>query len=265
MKKTVMIGIAMMVILLMAGLAFATEETLTDQKTTAEEKKVEVWKPTAEASVTFNSSNVGGSGAILHEKPFVSQPIMVGMDKNGKSGVYVKAENFSTSEREPRETDFYAGAYAKFGGMNIDLGVAEYWMREKDINDCYAIYVSTDFPALFLGVIPFINMEYDFSEKVEGKSMDGLFYRGGLKREFKLHERVSLAAEISLGGNTGVYGLPAENLAFARESVGINISLTNWLKINGSVMTQQILGLQDGIAKNTDRPFVSGAVVISLP
>lgn len=265
MKKTVMVGmvIATTVIFLMTELAFAAEEqtlTFMGQKAVIENG----WKPTAEASATFNSSNVGGSGMILHEKPFASQLIKIGIDKDETLGGYVKTENFSTSGKEPRETDFYAGAYGKFGGISIDLGVAEYWMREKSINNCYAIYASADFPALFLGINPFINMEYDFSEKVEGKSMDGLFYQGGLKREFKLHERVSLDTEISLGGNTGVYGLPAENLAFSRESVGINISLTSWLKINGSVMTQQIWGLQDGIAKNTDRPFVSGAIVGSF-
>ena len=95
--------------------------------------------------------------------------------------------------------------------------------------------------------------------------MNGFMYYGGIKHEFKPHEKVSIIAEVGAGGNTGVYGMQAENMSFSREKLELTISITDWLKLKGSIATQQNLGLQNGIAADTDKVFASGAVAIALP
>jgi hypothetical protein len=230
----------------------------------------EDWKSMAEVAVGIHSKYLNeASGALSYDKTMSNQSVMVGMDKNG-TGLYIKAENFAPLEKEEnRETDFYLGGYTEIAGAKVDVGYARYWVRKSEALDYNAIYASVDFPEVGWKIVPFVKAEYDFagkshetelSEKISA-SMDGFMYRGGLKREFQLHERVSLLAEVSIGGNTGIYGLPAENLAFAREKVEVSISLAERWKLKVSALTQQNLGKRDGIAADTDRLFVSAAVV----
>lgn len=220
----------------------------------------EEWKPTAEVAVGIHSGQVGGSGALWYDKAVSNQSVMVGLDKNG-SGLYIKAENFSPLEKEEnRETDFYLGFYTEAAGMKFDAGYGYYWVRESGALDYHAAYAAIDFPAIGWQIIPFINAEYDFA-KSSSRDMDGFMYRGGFKREFKIHERVSLLAEISIGGNTGIYGMPAENWAFAREKLEVSITLAEKWKLKITGLTQQNLGKSEGIAANTDKLFV-GAVIV---
>lgn len=226
----------------------------------------EDWKPTAEVSIGVHNGMVDDYlGAASFNKSFVREAATVGMEK-GETGFYVMGENFSTSEKEPRNTWLYVGGYAKIVGVKIDSGLAYYWTREKGEVDYYGVYSELTFPEIFWKIAPFIKAEYRFAEKFTnadgGKtSMDGFLYIGGLKREFQIHRRVSLEAEVSVGGNTGIYGMPAENLSFTREKITIAISLTEQLKLKVSALTQQNLGLCEGIAADTDRLFVSAAIV----
>lgn len=224
-------------------------------------EKEEGWKPTAEVSVGIHSGQVGGSGALFYDKAVSNQVVTLGLDKSG-TGFYLQAENFAPLEKEEsRETDFYLGFYTEVAGMKFDVGYARYWVRETDELDYHAVYAAIDFPEIGWKIIPFVKAEYDFTAKNFPESMDGFMYRGGLKREFQLHERVSLLAEVSIGGNTGIYGLPAENLAFAREKVEVSFSLAERWKLKIAGLTQQNLGKRYGIAADTDRLFVSAAVV----
>jgi hypothetical protein len=231
-----------------------------------EAEKVESWKPTAELSVGIHNGMVDDYlGAASFNKPFVRESVTVGAEK-GETGFYIQGENFSTSEKEPRNTWFYGGGYTKIFGVKVDAGYAFYQTREKGETDYHGIYTEVTFPEIFWQVVPFVKAEYRFAEKftdADGAKtfMDGFLYIGGLKREFQLHERVNLEAEVSVGGNTGIYGMPAENLSFTREKITLVISLTEQLKLKASALTQQNLGLRDGIAADTDRLFVSAAIV----
>lgn len=229
----------------------------------AEEEKAaeEEIKPFAEVELSILNAKIDDySGSASYKKPLFRQLATVGLDKNG-NGICFIADNFSPSEGEIRETDLYVDAYAEFYGVKIDVGYGRYLVREFKEVDYNGIYIEVVLPALLWGVTPFAKAEYRFSEKIEGVSMDGFMYNGGIKREFQLHERVNLVAEASFGGNTGLYGMPAENIAYIRERLVVSISITEWLKLKGSAMTQQNLGLQDGIAADTDRLFVSAGVV----
>jgi len=233
-------------------------------------EKEEGWKPTAEVAVGIHSKYLDeSSGALFYDKAMSNQSVMVGLDKNG-TGLYFQAENFAPFDKEEsRETNFYVGFYTEVAGMKFDAGYARYWVRETEALDYNAIYASVDFPEVGWKIVPFVKAEYDFAGKLHeseanekiSPSMNGFMYRGGLKREFQLHERVSLLAEVSVGGNTGIYGLPAENLAFAREKVEVSFSLTEQLKLKISGLTQQNLGKRDGIAADTDRLFASAVIV----
>jgi hypothetical protein len=229
----------------------------------------EGWKPTAEVAVGIHSGQVGGSGALFYDKAVSNQAVTLGLDKSG-TGFYLQAENFAPLEKEEsKETDFYLGFYTEAYGMKFDAGYARYWVRETEALDYNAIYASVDFPEVGWKIVPFVKAEYDFAgkeheiEAVENISVskDGFMYRGGLKREFQPHERVNILAEISIGGNTGIYGLPAENLAFVREKVEVSFSLIEQWKLKVSALTQQNLGKRDGIAADTDRLFASAVIV----
>lgn len=226
-------------------------------------EKEEGWKPTAEVAVGVHSKYLNeASGALSYDKTMSNQSVMVGLDKNG-TGFYVQAENFAPLEKEEKkETDFYVGFYTEAVGMKFDAGYVHYWVRESGELNYHAVYAAIDFPAVGWQIVPFVKAEYNFAAKGSSEvSTDGFLYYGGLKREFQIHERVSLLAEISIGGNTGIYGLPAENLAFAREKVEVSFSLTERWSLKVSALTQQNLGKRDGIAADTDKPFVSAAIV----
>ena len=286
MKKVFMVVVMVAVMIFSVCSAWAVDEVLIDQpavtkekaaageaaeeKAAADEEKKEGIKPFAEVSAVFRNQYVDPySGEKTYQKPLFSQSAMVGVDRNG-IGFYIQAENFVPTEGETKETDFYVGFYTEIKGVKIDAGYGRYWIREKGEVDFNGIYAEITFPAPIWGITPFIKGEYRFSERVEnedgeGISQNGFVYYGGLRREFQIHERVNLLAEVSVGGHTGIYGMPAENLSFAREKLEISISITNWLKVKASAMTQQNLGLRDGIAADTDKLFVSGVIVISLP
>lgn len=236
-----------------------------DEILKAEEEKSEGWTPIVEIAVTANNALLGGtSGMAFYKKSLSTQSLTVGMDKSG-TGLYIQALNYSPSKQEGKETDFSLGFYTEVAGVKIDAGYGFWWIREKGTVDYHAIYIGIDFPAPFLGIVPFVKAEYDFAKKENGVDMNGFMYYGGLKHEFKPHEKVSIIAEVGAGGNTGVYGMQAENMSFSREKLELTISITDWLKLKGSIATQQNLGLQNGIADDTDKVFTSGAITIALP
>lgn len=232
-------------------------------------EKEEGWTPTAEITVAVHNAYVDDySGILSYRKTLFSQSAMLGLDKSG-TGFYVQADNYSPSERETRETDFYVGFYTEAFGTKIDAGYGRYWIREAGETDFNGIYVEMTFPSTIWKIIPFVKAEYRFAEKMELEdgskvSVDGLVYQVGIKREFQIHERINLTAEVSAGGNTGIYGMPAENLSFSRERLEISISIAPWMKIKGAATTQQNLGLREGIAADTDKLFVSGAAVFTF-
>jgi hypothetical protein len=250
----------------------------------AEEKeKNDGWKPGAEFTLGAHSGYVEEiSGTALFSKPVFIQSATFYAEKKG-TGFYVMAANFSPSEQESRETDFYAGFYTELAGVKIDAGYAYYWWRENLAIDFQGAYALIVFPQFVWQIYPFLNAEYRFAEKkvvdlypdayhrrVERKcefaddNLGGFIYHGGLKREFKVNERLNITTEVSTGGNTGIYGMSAENLSFVREKLDITVSLLEQLKLNFSGMTQQILGKQDGIAADTEKIFVSATVVLSF-
>lgn len=280
--KKIMVVMAVAMFVFSVGIVFAADEALINKPAAAEEKaaageateeKAPTWKPTGEVSSVVRNQYVDPyAGAKTYQKPLFSQSVMVGLDKDG-TGVYVQAENFVPTEGETKETDFYVGFYTEIKGVKIDAGYGRYWIREKGEVDFNGIYAEITFPAPIWGITPFIKGEYRFAKRVEnedgeGISQNGFVYYVGIRREFQLHERVSAIAEIGGGGNTGIYSLPAENLSFAREKLEIKISLMEWMKveakIKASIMTQQNLGLREGIAADTDKLFVSGAIVLTF-
>lgn len=233
------------------------------------EEKEEGWMPTAEISVAVHNAYVDDySGAAYYRKTLFFQSAMVGLGKS-ETGCYFQAETFTPNEQETRETDFYVGFYTRVVGVKIDAGYGRYWIREAGEIDFNGVYAEISFPSPIWKIIPFVKAEYRFAEKMELEdgskvSPDGFIYQGGIKREFQIHERVKLTAEVSVGGNTGIYGMSAENLSFAREKLEVLISIMTWMKIKASAMTQQNLGLREGIAADTDRIFVSGAFVLTF-
>lgn len=263
---SLLVILAILLIILFLGFfnSAKAEETLTGQK--AAEIK-DSWKPFAEISISASNKVVDEylGGIILNEKS-LTESISVGMEKN-KKGFYLWVDNFFPSHGESRETDIYLGAYAEFSGFKIDVGYGRYWVREVAAIDFNGVYAEITLPAPIWQITPFAKMEYRFGEKVELEdgskvSLDGFVYYGGLKREFEVIPKwVNLNAEVSVGGNTGIYGMPAENLSFAREKLEATISITEWLKIKGSAMTQQNLGHKEGIAADTDKLFLSAGIV----
>lgn len=237
----------------------------------SEEENAEGWVPTTEiSSVVYNGYIDEYSGAKTYEKTLFTQSVMVGLDKDG-TGIYVQAENFSPLEKdEMEETDFYAGIYTEIYGVKFDIGYGRYWIREAGEIDFNGVYAEITFPAPFLGIVPFVKAEYRFAEKVKAEdgeeiSLNGFVYYGGFQREFQIHERVSLTAEVSVGGHDGIYNMPVENLAFAREKLELKISLTDWLSLKGSALTQQNIGDKYGIATDVEKKvFVSGAIVLTF-
>lgn len=229
----------------------------------------ERWKPTAEVIVSVHNGYVDEySGFNSYKETLVTQSLMFGVDKKG-TGLYLQVDNFTPSEGETRETDFYAGFYTEIHGVKIDSGYGRYWIPETGAIDFNGVYTEITLPATVWNIIPFVKAEYRFAEKAEQEdankiSYNGFVYLGGLKREFQIHEKAQLTTEISLGGNTGIYGMTAEHFSFAREKIEFNISLLEQLKIRFTAMTQQNLGKEDGIASDTDRLFVSASVVCSI-
>lgn len=223
------------------------------------------WTPTAEVTLVGRTGYVSQyAGSAGYKKPLFSQSVTIGADKDG-NGFYAMAENFSSSEQEARETDFYVGFYVEKLGLKIDGGYGYYWIREHKAIDIHALYAEITFPSSIWGIVPLIKVEYDFAQKAsEGEDLNGLMYYASLKREFKIHERVTVTPEIGLGGNTGLYGLPADNVAYAREKLDVSFSIVEHLKLRLTLQTQQNLGRQEGIAKDTDRLFVSAAIVMTF-
>lgn len=268
MKKTLMVLFVAMVVF-STVYAFAAEEKAfaAEEKIAAATEEEAKWTPTAEASVAWHSAYINeASGGMLYRKAVSTQSAMVGIDRDGVVGFYVQGENFIPfDDRENEETDFYVGFYAEIADMKFDVGYARYWVRESGELDFNAVYAAVDFPAAVWGIVPFVKMEYDFAKKTEeGENMNGFMYFAGVKREFSLHERVKILAEVGVGGNTGLYGMPVENLAYAREKVEVSISILEWLKLKGTAMTQQNLSHQEGIAEDTSRLFVSTAIVATF-
>ena len=250
----------------------------------AEEKQNnDGWKPGAEFTLGAHSGYVEEiSGTVLFSKPVFIQTATLYAEKKG-SGFYVMAANFSPSEQESRETDFYAGFYTELANVKIDAGYAYYWWREDLAIDFQGAYALLVFPSLIWQIFPFANAEYRFAEKkvvdlypdayhkrvkreceFADDNLSGFIYHGGLKREFKVNERLNITTEVSAGGNTGIYGMSAENLSFVREKLDITVSLLEQLKINLSGLTQQNLGKKDGIAADTEKIFVSATMVLSF-
>lgn len=232
----------------------------------AEEKqKTEGWKPGVEIIIGAHSGYVDELlGSVIFNKQVFTQSATVSIEKNG-TGFYLQADNFSPSEQESRETDFYAGFYTEIFHTKIDIGYAYYWWREDLAINFHGIYGSVVFPSLIWQISPFVNAEYRIADKkISEENLSGFLYYGGLRRDFKVHDRVNLMTEISLGGNTGIYGMEAENLSFAREKLEVTVSLLEQLKLKFSGLTQQNLGKKDGIAADTDKIFVSAAIVLTL-
>jgi hypothetical protein len=248
----------------------------------AEEKqKMEDWKPGVEVTIGAHSGYVEEiSGTVLFSKPvFIQTAILYAEKKN--NGFYIMAANFSPSEQESRETDFYAGFYTKLAGVKIDAGYAYYWWREDlaiDFQGAYALFV---FPPFIWQISPFVNAEYRFAEKkitdlysdpyhrrlkreykFADENLSGFLYHGGLKREFKFNKRLNITAEVSAGGNTGIYGMEAENLSFVREKLAVTVSLLEQMKLIFCGLTQQNLGNKDGIAADTDKIFISATIAL---
>lgn len=235
----------------------------------AEEKEEELkWRVIGDVSVGMHNKYVDeATGSISYDNPVSTQSATIGVEK-GDTGLYFQVENFSPFEKqESEETDLYLGFYKEACGMKFDAGIAHYWVREKGEIDYNAVYGSVDFPEVFWKIVPFLKAEYRFAtqkewiEDDEGDehpvSLDGFVYYGGFKREFKVTKKVSLNTEVGVGGNTGIYGGHAENLAYVREKVEVSIELIENLNLKIAGMTQQNLGRKDGIASRTDKPFLS--------
>lgn len=247
------------------------------------QQKTGEWKPGMEMTLGAHNGYVEEiSGAALFSKPVFIQTATLYAEKKG-SGFYLMAVNFSPEKQESEETDFYAGFYAVLAGVQIDAGYAYYWWREDPAIDFQGVYGLFVLPKFVWEIYPFVNAEYRFAEKkvtdlypdishrrLERKcefadeDLGGFLYQGGIKRNFKLNERFSVMAEVSLGGNTGLYGLPAENLGFVREKVDMVISPFKPLTINLSGLTQQNLGKEEGIAADTEKIFISATMVWSF-
>ena len=298
MKKVLMAVVMVMVmIFLSADFAFAVDEVLINEPSAvaeevlinetaaaaekATEEEVATWKPTGEVSAVVRNQYVGPySGAKTYQKTLFSQSVVAGLSK-GENGFYIQAENFVPTEGETKETDFYVGFYTEFKGVKFDVGYGRYWIWEKGAVDYNGLYAEITFPSPVWHIVPFFKAEYCFAKRIEnedgeGISQNGFLYYVGLKREFKFYEdKISVTAEIGVGGHTGIYGMPAENLSFAREKLELKIFLREWLifvktqpegsvkaYLKGSILTQQNLGLREGIAADTEKLFVSGGIAV---
>lgn len=236
----------------------------------AKEKKEEekTWKVTGEVSVGMHSEYVDEiSGGLSYNHPVSTQSAMIGVEKDG-TGFYLQAENFvPLRKKESKETDLYLGFYTEAKGFKFDVGYAYYWVREKGESDYHALYGSVDFPSIGWEIVPFFKAEYRFATRKlvdeDGNriSLGGFVYQGGLKREFKIHEKVSLVTEVSVGGNTGVHGYKADNLAFARGKAEVSVNITEELKLKLQGFAQRNLGRKDGIAEKTNGKAFLGIVL----
>ncbi|MFA5777718.1 MAG: hypothetical protein WC906_04730 [Parcubacteria group bacterium] len=237
----------------------------------AEEKSKVSWRVIGDASVSIHNKYADEiTGEMYYDNPISTQSATVGVEKEN-TGLYIKAENYAPLRHEPKETDVYFGFYTEACGMEFDVGFAHYWMREKGEIDYNAIYGEVNFPEVIWGIVPFLKAEYRFATQKEwvedeegneySNSLDGFAYYGGFKREFKVTEKVSLNVEVGAGGNTGIYGGQAENLAYAREKVEVSVELIENLNLKIAGMTQQNLGRKDGISSRTDKPFVGASIV----
>jgi hypothetical protein len=250
-------------VLIVLAMVFSTSIVMAEEEM---EQKNEGWKPAVEFNVGFHNGWLDEtSGQLLYNKPVSTQAVTAGIEKSG-TGFYFSAENFAPFGREePKATNIYLGSFFEILGAKADIGLAYYKVREEDGDKEYAIYAGVDFPEIFWQIVPFIKAEYRFAGNVyeedeEGNiqrtSLDGFLCYVGLKREFKINERISLLTELGAGGNPGIYGMPAENLAFAREKAELVIGLSKQWKLNLSAMTQQNTGKAEGIAADTDKLFV---------
>lgn len=247
------------------------------------QQKTGEWKPGLEMTLGVHDGYVEEiSGAALFSKPVCIQTATLYAEKKG-SGFYAMAVNFSPEKQESEETDFYAGFYTDLPGVQIDAGYAYYWWREDLAIDFQGVYGLFVLPKFVWEIYPFVNAEYRFAEKkvtdlypdishrrlkrqceFSDEDLGGFLYQAGFKKNFTINKRFSIMTEVSLGGNTGLYGLSAENLGFIREKLDIVISPFKPLTINISGMTQQNLGKEEGIAADTEKMFVSATMVWSF-
>jgi hypothetical protein len=225
-----------------------------------EEKEKDGWKVSGEVSVGIHSKYVDEiSGELSYGRPVSTQSAMIGVEKDA-TGFYLKAENFIPFEKkEAKESDFYLGFYTEAKGMKFDFGYAHYWVRKDGESDCHAVYGVVDFPQIGWRVVPFAKAEYRIASEKRGEG--GFVYRGGLKREFPIHKKVSLTAEMSMGGNSGIHGYKVDNISFGRAKAEASVEISEQLKFKIYAFAQRNLGSDGGIASGTNGKAFLGMII----
>ena len=257
MKKTFAV-LVVLAIVFSVGFVFAEEKENKDS-----------WKFFGEASVGMHNKYVDDdTGELWYDKSISTQSAMIGFEKAG-TGFYFQADNFVPFEKqESKETDIYLGFYTEAWGMKFDGGLGHYWTREKGEADWHSLYGSVDFPSLGWGIVPFTKAEYRLAtrkEWVEDEngnenpvSLNGFFYQVGLKREFKLTEKVSIVAKLTSGGNTGALGYETSNLAYIGGKVEGVIDVGNNFKLKPTVYYQKNLGGEGSVAAEANEKIFLG-------
>ena len=207
------------------------------------------------------------AGQLWYDKPVSIQHITL----LSKLGLYAHVANYSPFTSEMKETDMYLGYYKEFWGMSIETGYAYYMVHKAGELSYHALYAEMELPKIWWQITSFVRGEYriatgkavqtDEDGNIQRTSQDGFLYFGGLKREFKLSDSFSLEIKGTLGGNTGLYGMPAENLAFLREQITLSYALDKHWSVKGWGMTQQNLGRDEGIATGTQKGFYGMSLV----
>jgi hypothetical protein len=234
------------------------------------EQEARSWELTGEMGMGIHSGYYDDTGEKTYKHPVSTQTVTVNYEKDG-TGVYIQAENFIPfRNEESKETDFYVGFFTEAWEMKFDFGYAHYWAWERGSINYHALYGKIEFPEIFWGIVPFLKAEYrianrsgldDFGNPI---SMDGFWYQGGLKRHFELNKKLTLNTEVAVGGNTGIHGYKAENLAFVREKAELTYALDEQWKLKLMGMGQQGLGGKNGIAGGTDEWVVSFWIVYTF-
>ena len=197
------------------------------------------------------------TGEVLFSKPVFTQGALIGVERNKTTGFYLAVENHQSLQNEYDQTYIYFGGYTKIWGIKIDGGYAHYWIRTKDEIDYHGIYTEFEFPQVFT-VTPVVKMEYRMGKGVSvddggvRHNMNGFAYYGGVKKELKVSDSVSVIPEIGAGGNTGIYDSGTDNLAYARAKVSASIDLGKEIKLKPYVLYQKNLGSQEGIAADAN-------------
>lgn len=251
-------------VLVVLAMVFSTSFSFAEEK-----KEKDGWKFNSEANVGMHNRYVDeDTGELWFSKPVSIQSAMIGFEK-AETGFYFQVENFAPFEKqESKETDFYLGFYTEAWGMKFDGGYGHYWTRERGEADWHSFYGSVDFPLLRWGIIPFAKAEYRLATQKEwveddngGEypiSLNGFLYQVGLKREFKLTEKVSVVARLTSGGNTGALGYETSNLAYVGGKVEGVIDVGNNLKLKPAVYYQKNLGSDGNIASEADGKLFAG-------